>query len=140
MKPNEYIYEDIAIGMNACFTVTVTPEQMAMFRDMSGDVNPLHNDEAYAKSLGYPDRVSFGMLSASFLSTLAGVYIPGKYSIIHSVDVSFPKPVIVGDQLSISGTVIEKNEVYRYFIMQVSITNQRNEKVCRGKMQIGVTK
>ena len=68
MKPNEYIYEDIAIGMNACFTVTVTPEQMAMFRDMSGDVNPLHNDEAYAKSLGYPDRVSFGMLSASFLS------------------------------------------------------------------------
>ena len=108
MKPNEYIYEDIAIGMNACFTVTVTPEQMAMFRDMSGDVNPLHNDEAYAKSLGYPDRVSFGMLSASFLSTLAGVYIPGKYSIIHSVDVSFPKPVIVGDQLSISGTVIEK--------------------------------
>lgn len=140
MKPNEYIYEDIAIGMNACFTVTVTPEQMAMFRDMSGDVNPLHNDEAYAKSLGYPDRVSFGMLSASFLSTLAGVYIPGKYSIIHSVDVSFPKPVIVGDQLSISGTVIEKNEVYRYFIMKVSITNQRNEKVCRGKMQIGVTK
>ena len=140
MKPNEYIYEDIAIGMNACFTVTVTPEQMAMFRDMSGDVNPLHNDEAYAKSLGYPDRVSFGMLSASFLSTLAGVYIPGKYSIIHSVDVSFPKPVIVGDQLSISGTVIEKNEVYRYFIMQVSITNQRNEKVCRGKMQIGVAK
>ena len=140
MKPNEYIYEDIAIGMNACFTVTVTPEQMAMFRDMSGDVNPLHNDDAYAKSLGYPDRVSFGMLSASFLSTLAGVYIPGKYSIIHSVDVSFPKPVIVGDQLSISGTVIEKNEVYRYFIMKVSITNQRNEKVCRGKMQIGVTK
>ena len=135
MKPNEYIYEDIAIGMNACFTVTVTPEQMAMFRDMSGDVNPLHNDEAYAKSLGYPDRVSFGMLSASFLSTLAGVYIPGKYSIIHSVDVSFPKPVIVGDQLSISGTVIEKNEVYRYFIMKVSITNQRNEKVCRGKGQ-----
>ena len=140
MKPNEYIYEDIAIGMNACFTVTVTPEQMAMFRDMSGDVNPLHNDEAYAKSLGYPDRVSFGMLSASFLSTLAGVYIPGKYSIIHSVDVSFPKPVIVGDQLSISGKNKKKNEVYRYFIMKVSITNQRNEKVCRGKMQIGVTK
>lgn len=78
MKPNEYIYEDIAIGMNACFTVTVTPEQMAMFRDMSGDVNPLHNDEAYAKSLGYPDRVSFGMLLGLIPLHLLASISPGN--------------------------------------------------------------
>ena len=140
MKPKEYIYEDINIGMEDSFSTEITPEIMAAFRDLSGDVNPLHNDEVYAKSLGYPDRVCFGMLSASFLSTLAGVYLPGKYSIIHSVEVSFPKAVILGDTLTVSGKVTEKNDIYRFFILKVNITNQRGEKVCRGKMQIGVTK
>ena len=62
------------------------------------------------------------------------------YSIIHSVEVSFPKAVILGDTLTVSGKVTEKNDIYHFFILKVNITNQRGEKVCRGKMQIGVTK
>ena len=80
------------------------------------------------------------MLTASFLSTLAGIYLPGKYSLIHGMEIEFPKPVYVGDQLTITGTVSNKDDRFRYFLMKIMIRNQNNQKVCRGKMRIGVMK
>ena len=78
------------------------------------------------------------MLTASFISTLAGVYIPGENSLIHSVEVKFVKPVYVGDKLTIIGTVIDKNDLFSCITLKITILNQKNEKVLRGKMQIGV--
>ena len=100
---NEYTYEEIQIGQKESFKVTVTEEMLSSFKNITGDVNPLHNDEEYALEKGYPGRVSYGMLTASFLSTLAGVYLPGKYSLIHEVKLKFAKPVFIGDELTIEG-------------------------------------
>ena len=94
---NKYKYEEIEIGHKENFTVTVTEEMMEKFRDITGDINPLHNDEEYASSLGHPGRVAYGMLTGSFLSTLAGVYLPGKRSLIQEVKLKFAKPVYIGD-------------------------------------------
>lgn len=80
------------------------------------------------------------MLTASFLSTLAGVYLPGENSLIHSVETKFVKPVFVGDTLLVSGEVAEKNEHFPVIKLKVVITNQKKEKVLRGSMQIGVLK
>lgn len=135
---NAYKYEDIHIGMTETFTVTVTEEMMDSFRDITGDINPLHNDEAYAHEQGFDARVAYGMLTSSFLSTLAGVYLPGRYSLIRSVEVKFPKPVMIGDELTVSGEVTDMNDEYRFFTLKVSIRNQHGDKVCRGKMEIGV--
>ena len=82
--------------------------------------------------------MAFGMLTASFLSTLAGVYLPGKNSLIHEVEVKFAKPVYPGDTLKVTGNVSEKNDTFRLFWMKVTITNQKGEKVLRGKMRVGV--
>ena len=72
------------------------------FRDITSDVNPLHNDEAYAKERGYGGRVVFGMLCAGFYSTLAGVYLPGEHCLLHEVETKFKKPVFIGDTLTVS--------------------------------------
>ena len=133
-----YLYEEIQVGQEEHFEVTVTKTMLEQFLAITGDVNPLHNDEAYAKKQGHPDKVAFGMLTASYLSTLAGVYLPGKYSLIHEVEVKFAKPVYAGDVLKVSGTVTEKNDTFRLFWMKVTITNQKGEKVLRGKMRVGV--
>ena len=77
------------------------------------------------------------MQTASFLSTLAGVYLPGENSLIQSVDIQFSKPVFVGDKLTVSGTVKEKDDNFKYFVLKVEIRNQSRIKVLRGKMQIG---
>ena len=136
---NDYRYEDIETGHKESFTVTVTEEMMAGFRSITGDINPLHNDEAYAKEQGHSGRVVFGMLTGSLLSTLAGVYLPGRRSLIHEVKLKFAKPVYIGDTLTVEGVVEEKNDTYSLLMLKVTIRNQAGEKVCRAKMQVGVS-
>lgn len=134
-----YSYEELLIGHTESFTVTVTEEMMQSFCQISGDVNPLHENTFYAQEKGYPDKVVYGMLTASFLSTLAGVWLPGERSLIHQVEAEFPAPVYVGDELTVEGTVKEKNDTFRFLVVKVVIKNQKGQKVLRGKMRIQVT-
>lgn len=137
---NHYVYEDISIGQKETFSVTITEAMLDKFRTITGDVNYLHTDEEFATSLGYKARISYGMLTASFLSTLAGVYLPGENSLIQQMELFFAKPVYIGDELTITGTVKEIDDKYHYMWVKVEIRNQNNEKVLRGKMQIGFLK
>ncbi|MBQ6128385.1 MAG: MaoC family dehydratase [Lachnospiraceae bacterium] len=136
---NDLSYEEIEVGHKESFSVTVTEEMMDKFLAITGDVNPLHNDEDYARSAGHPGRVVYGMLSASLLSTLAGVYLPGKRSLIHEVKIKFAKPVYIGDTLTVEGTVEEKHDVYSLLVLKVTVRNQSGDKVCRAKMQVAVS-
>ena len=76
---NDYTYESLSVGHEEHFEWAMTAEMLNGFRLISGDDNPLHCSEDYAKAHGYPGRVAYGMLTASLYSTLAGVYLPGKY-------------------------------------------------------------
>lgn len=135
---NEYTYEEIEVGHKESFTITITEEMLEKFRDITGDINPLHNDEAYAVSKGNPGRVAYGMLTASLMSTLAGVYLPGKRSLIHEVNVKFAKPVYIGDVITVEGEVTEKNDTFSLLMLKVTMKNQDGVKVCKAKMQVGV--
>ena len=137
---NKYTFEEIHVGLEESFTVEITEESMSAFLGITGDVNPLHADEAYAKEKGFSSRVAYGMLTASYLSTLAGVYLPGERSLIYGVDIEFPKPVYIGDVLTVTGTVSSKDERFGMFVMDVMIKRENGQKVCRGKMKMGVLK
>lgn len=133
-----YSYEDIQVGHVESFMVTVTEDMMQSFCQISGDINPLHCDSSYAQSKGYREKVAYGMLTASFLSTLAGVWLPGERSLIHQIEVEFPAPVYVGDVLAVEGIVREKNDTFHFLHVKVTIKNQDGKKVLRGKMRIQV--
>ena len=135
---NTYTYEEIEVGHKESFTVTVSEDEMDKFREITGDVNPLHKDLEYARNHGHKRCVVFGMLTASYLSTLAGVYIPGERSLIHSVKTKFSGAVYVGDELTVEGTVAEKNDTFKLLIIKVVIRNQNGDKVLKGEMQVGV--
>jgi len=135
---NYYKYEQLEVGMQESFQVTVTEEMMKQFGTITGDFNPLHTDEQFAKQKGYDGKVVYGMLTASFLSALAGMYLPGEKSLIHRVEVEFPKPVYVGDTLTVTGKITSMNEAFQIFEMKVTVTNQDQVKVLRGKMRIQV--
>ena len=134
----QYRFEDIYVGLKEEFQVTVTEDMLKAFCSITGDVNPLHTDAEFAKGKGYKSKVAYGMLTASFLSTLAGVYLPGERSLIHSVESKFTKPVFAGDTLTVTGQVTECNEMFSVFTMKTTIVNQNGEKVLRGKMQVGI--
>ena len=135
---NKYTFDELFDGMKESFTVVITDKMMDSFREMTGDINPLHSSDEYAKEKNFDSKVVFGMLTSSFLSTLAGVYLPGKRSLIREVDVKMKKPVYVGDELTVSGEVCDINRELNIFYIKAMITNQNGEKVLRGKMQMGI--
>ena len=135
---NRFTYDEIEVGHKESFSVRVAQEDMDRFRAITGDVNPLHADPDYAKEHGHKDCVVFGMLTASYLSTLAGVYLPGEHSLIHSVKTKFSGAVYVGDELTVEGTVTEKNDTFELIIVKAVIRNRNGEKVCKAELQVGL--
>lgn len=135
---NKYTFDEIEVGMQAEFVAKVKPEDMDNFCHITGDTNPLHCDKEYALRKGFEDRIVYGMLSASYLSTLAGIYLPGKESLIQSVEISFIRPIGINELLTIKGKVTEKNELFKIIKIKFWILNSKKEKVVRGKMQVGV--
>lgn len=134
----EYRYEDLQIGMREEFTVTITDKMLSMFHELTGDFNPLHCSREFALEHQYPDRVVYGMLTASLISTLGGVYLPGKYCLIHSVESKFLRPVFVGDTLTVYGEITALHDAFRRIEIKVWIKNQNQEKVLRGILKAGV--
>ncbi len=135
---NHYTYDEIEVGHEESFSTVITEEMMSSFRNITGDENPLHNTKHYAESKGYPTNVCFGMLTASFLSTMAGVYLPGERSLIHRVETDFVSPVLLGDTLNITAKVQKKMDTFRAIVLHVSFKNQNGLEVCRAKMRVGV--
>ena len=128
---NEYTFSEIEIGMKAGFKKQITKEMEDSFRTLSGDENPLLKEDAFAMEVGE------GKLTASLYSTIAGMYLPGKYSLIHSLDsIAFTKPVYLGDELSVTAEVTDKEESLKLIKLKVEIRKQDNSLVSKAKMKI----
>jgi 3-hydroxybutyryl-CoA dehydratase len=135
---SEYRWEDLQLGLKHEFQASISEEMMARFRGDTGDVNPLHVDAAYAIENGFAGRVVYGMLVASFYSTLAGVHLPGRYCLLHGVQVSFVAPVFVGDRLTVSGEVTYLNDAYRQAHISAQIKKDDGTVVSKAKVVAGV--
>jgi 3-hydroxybutyryl-CoA dehydratase len=101
--------EDLTVGQSATYTRTVTENDIQQFGAVSGDLNPLHFDEQYAKTTIFRGRIAHGMLSLSYLSTVLGTQLPGAGSIFLSATVRFKAPVRIGDTVSATCIVREIN-------------------------------
>ena len=137
---NHYTLAEMTPGLTESFTVTVTEEMMQDFERLSGDCSPIHIDEDYARERGYPGRVVYGMLGASFFSTLAGVYLPGEHCLLHGVECKFARPVYIGDTLTVTGTVLRVSEAVAEAEIKAVITNQEGKKVTRGIIRAGLAR
>jgi len=138
---NCYQFDDIIENeTKADFKVTITSEMMDQFLAISGDINPMHIDSEYAKDFGYNDKLVYGMMTASFYSTLAGVYLPGKYCLLQEIETSFYHPVYICDTLTIKGVVTEKHNVLKRIEISAKITNQNGKKISKAKIMVGCLK
>lgn len=122
----------------ASFQVQITEDMLSSFRQMTDDVNPLHTNPEYARRAGFTDRVVYGMLTASFYSTLVGVYLPGKRALLHSIDVRFNKPVYVGDSLTIQGKIESVHTELNQIQIKAQIINQNDLKVSQALIKVGI--
>ena len=139
----EYQFSDLRIGMKESFSHMVTIEQEESFREITGDLNPLHQADAFARESGqgkFKKHVTFGMLTAAFYSTLAGMYLPGKYSLIHSLEIKLTKPVYAGDLLVITGTVVGLQEELKLLEIKAKIENKEGQCVSKARIKVLVLK
>ena len=102
-----YYIEDLKPGMSESFTKTVTERDIQLFGEVSGDMNPVHFDEAYARKTLFRGRVAHGVLSLSYISTVLGMKMPGPGTIIMSATTRFKAPVRIGDTVTTTCTVRE---------------------------------
>lgn len=94
-------------GTRATVDFTVTPEQMRAFGELSGDVNPLHTDDAFARAKKFDGAVVYGALLIAKVSQLIGMRLPGRDSVWVSIAMDFRKPLFVNQPAQVEGTVAE---------------------------------
>jgi 3-hydroxybutyryl-CoA dehydratase len=92
-----YTIEDLRPGMSARFAKTVTERDVALFGEVSGDINPVHFDEGFARDTPFKGRIAHGVLTASYISTVLGMQMPGPGTIFLGISVRFKAPVRIGD-------------------------------------------
>ena len=122
-KIADYTFDDISVGLEKQFTVTITESMIDEFAKISGDYNPLHMDEKFARSRDFKNRVCHGMLLGSLFSRLVGMYIPGKYSLYFSQTLDFVNPSIMNDTVTVVGKVISKTESTKLITLKTTIKN-----------------
>ncbi|MBC5811209.1 MAG: MaoC family dehydratase [Candidatus Eremiobacteraeota bacterium] len=120
-------------GRTESLVRTVTAAEVEAFAKATGDVNPVHLDEAYAQGTRFGHRIAHGMLAASYISALLGTQFPGPGTIYVSQALNFLKPVYLGDTLRVSVTVTKFRADKAILTLETAIQNQRGDKVLAGE-------
>ncbi len=140
MKPRtrELEYEAIHTGDSVEFSRIIGSVDVDSFAKLSGDFNPLHIDEQYASRTQFKGRVVHGMLIASLFSTIVGTHLPGKRCLYLSQSLSFKKPVMLGTEIHVRGTVIGKVDAMKILIIKTEARNENNEILVEGEAKVKV--
>ena len=113
--------------------VTITEEMIERFAQATGDNNPIHLDEDYAKGTIFKTRVAHGMLQAGILSGVLGTRFPGIGTIYLSQTLTFLKPVFIGDEITFCLRVVELLKEKNRARLETVCINQRGETVLIGE-------
>ena len=125
-------YEDIRIGQHAEYVRTVTSEDIEMFGQVSGDYNPLHFNVYWAKTTMFKGRIAHGILTATYVSTVIGMKLPGPGTIYMSQSMKFRRPVRIGDTITAHVEVIGKNDEKELLMLKTVCINQEDKVVLDG--------
>jgi 3-hydroxybutyryl-CoA dehydratase len=124
--------DKIKVGQIHEHAFTVTEEMIERFAQATGDNNPIHLDEEYAKGTMFKKRVAHGMLLAGILSGVLGTQFPGIGTIYMSQTLRFSKPVFIGDEIALSLKVLELIHEKNRVRLETVCTNQGGDTVLSG--------
>jgi len=116
----------------------VTDSVYTSFQLCSGDYNPLHTQESFAKKHGFPRCVMYGNILNGFVSYFIGMLLPSQEVIIHSQDIAFKNPVFLNDVLDFTALVEDISEAVNVVMFKYKFTNQQGIVVAKGHVQIGI--
>nr|MBP7189726.1 bifunctional enoyl-CoA hydratase/phosphate acetyltransferase [Rickettsiaceae bacterium] len=125
-------FDEIDIGEMASLSHVVTRQDIKLFATMSGDVNPSHLDDEYAKGSHFHKIVAHGMWGGAMISTIIGTKLPGAGSRYISQNLEFKDPILVGDTVTLSVKVIKKHKEGNVVELECNGVNQNGKCVLSG--------
>jgi len=125
-------YEEIGIGDTASFSKTVSESDIYVFAGVTGDLNPAHIDEEYARKTMFKGRIAHGMLGAGFISAVLGTRLPGPGTIYLSQELRFKAPVRIGDTVTATCKVTAKEDAKRKLTIETVVVNQDGKVIIEG--------
>ena len=130
------IPRNFSIGEIASFSKTITAADIETFAVLSGDHNPVHLDENYATRTRFGQRIGHGILTASLISTVIGVHLPGPGAIYLSQEIKFLKPVFIGDTITASASIVAFNKEKQVLTLKTECVNQNGDVVLTGEAKV----
>ena len=134
---NQIPLEEIEIGMEVSYTQTITDADVKAFSGISGDKNPVHMDDEYAKNSRYKKRIAHGMLSASFFSALFGTKIPGEGCVYVSQNLRFKRPVYLDDTV-VASVIVTSVDLKKKRVFFQTVCKVNNKIVIDGEAELYV--
>ena len=125
-----------SLGDSAEITKTITDADVQAFADLTGDHNPVHVDDEFAKTTRFGRRIAHGMLTASLISSVLANKLPGEGSVYLGQTLQFVAPVFPGDEVTARVTVKEIREDKPIVKLETICMNQRSEVVIRGEATV----
>lgn len=108
-----YYFEDLRVGMRETLLKTVMNSDVVGFANLSGDHNPIHLSDHFAKKTRFGGRIAHGLYTASLISAILGTRLPGPGAVYLSQTLNFKAPVMIGDVVEIAVEVVEMTEAGR---------------------------
>ena len=127
--------EDIEIGMEVSYSQTITDEDIRLFSKVSGDRNPIHLDEEYAKKSRYKKRIAHGLMSASYFSALFGTKIPGEGCVYVAQSLQFKRAVYIDDIVTAT-VIVKKIDLSKKRVFFDTICKVKNKIVIEGEAEL----
>jgi len=126
-------YNELNVGDHAEVTKTISETDIYLFAGITGDMNPAHVNEEYARNTSFGKRIAHGILMCGFISNVLGNYLPGNGTIYMRQTVTFLAPVYIGDTITARVEVLEKREEKKRVLLKTNCTNQKGEVVVDGE-------
>lgn len=125
-------FDELQEGQTAEFVKTVSADDIKLFAIISGDNNPLHLDEEYAKTTRFGRCIAHGAICGMIVSAAVATKLPGPGSVYLGQEMKFKKPVFPGDTITAKLTLLEKKRKMNLITIDCVMTNQRGEVVFTG--------
>jgi 3-hydroxybutyryl-CoA dehydratase len=139
-EPRSLTLDDITEGQEASFRTTIDRAAVEAFAALTGDINPLHVDDGFARRRGFDRRVVHGALLGGYVSRLVGVFLPGRNCLLQSMRLKFLKPAYAGDEIEVVAVVTQVSHAVSVMVADVAINRVADgERLATGQVQTGFT-
>jgi acyl dehydratase len=129
-------YSELTIGQTAEYSKLIEARDIQLFAAVSGDVNPVHLDAAFAATTPFGGCIAHGMLSGAIISAAIAMELPGPGTIYLGQSLRFSLPVKAGDTLTVKLEVTEKKDRRRVVTLDCNVYNQHAKLVVSGTAEV----